>query len=71
MRRFSGQLKNVLVNFSTKEDLKMNEISIPMDRDQWRVVLDALLDKYPDCDVVDLIVETIPDMMDFYHKRGF
>ena len=49
----------------------MNEISIPMDHDQWKVVLDALLDKYPDCDVVDLIVETIPDMMDFYHKRGF
>ena len=71
MRRSYGQLKNVLMNFSTKEDLKMNEISIPMDRDQWKVVLDALLDKYPDCDVVDLIIETIPDMKRFYYQRGF
>ena len=62
------------MNFSSREDLKMNDenyFSIPMNRDQWRTVIDALLDKYPDCDVVDLIVETIPDMMDFYHKRGF
>tara|TARA_R100000008_G_scaffold66913_2_gene43951 strand:+ start:2283 stop:2432 length:150 start_codon:yes stop_codon:yes gene_type:complete len=49
----------------------MNEISIPMDNDQWRTVLDALLDKYPDCDVVDLIIETIPDCKDYYNKRGF
>ena len=49
----------------------MSDISIPMDHDQWRTVLDALLDKYPDCDVVDLIIETIPDCKDYYYKRGF
>ena len=49
----------------------MNEISIPMDHAQWKVVLDALLDTYPDCDVVDLIIETIPDMKRFYYQRGF
>ena len=49
----------------------MDDISIPMDNDQWRTVLDALLDKYPDCDVVDLIIETIPDCKDYYYKRGF
>ena len=68
MRRFSGQLKNVLMNFSTKEDLKMNEenyFSIPMNRDQWRTVIDALLDKYPDSDCVDLIVSKIPDITNY------
>lgn len=49
----------------------MENVSIPMDHDQWRTVLDALLDKYPDCDVVDLIIETIPDCKDYYYKRGF
>ena len=49
----------------------MENVSIPMDHDQWRTVLDALLDKYPDCDVVDLIIETIPNCKDYYYKRGF
>jgi len=65
MRKFSGQLKNVLMNFSSREDLKMNEISIPMNRDQWRTVIDALFDKYPDSDCVDLIVAKIPDITDY------
>ena len=43
----------------------MNEISIPMDHDQWKVVLDALLDKYPDSDCVDLIVSKIPDITNY------
>ncbi len=42
-----------------------------MDTDQWRTVLDALLDKYPDCDVVDLIIETIPNCKEYYYQRGF
>ena len=53
------------MNFSTKEDLKMNEISLPMNRDQWRTVIDALFDKYPDSDCVDLIVSKIPDITDY------
>ena len=65
MRRFSGQLKNVLMNFSISGDLKMNEISIPMNRDQWRTIIDALLDKYPDSDCVDLIVSEIPDITNY------
>ena len=65
MRKSYGQLKNVLMNFSSREDLKMNEISIPMDRDQWRTVIDALFDKYPDSDCVDLIVSKIPDITDY------
>ena len=43
----------------------MNEISIPMDRDQWRTIIDALLDKYPDSDCVDLIVSEIPDITNY------
>ena len=65
MRKSYGQLKNVLMNFSSRDDLQMNEISIPMDRDQWRTVIDALLDKYPDSDCVDLIVSKIPDITNY------
>ena len=53
------------MNFSNREDLKMNEISIPMDRDQWRTIIDALLDKYPDSDCVDLIGSEIPDITNY------
>ena len=68
MRKSYGQLKNVLMNFSSREDLKMNDenyFSIPMNRDQWRTVIDALLDKYPDSDCVDLIVSKIPDITNY------
>ena len=56
------------MNFSSREDLKMNDenyFSIPMNRDQWRTVIDALLDKYPDSDCVDLIVSKIPDITNY------
>lgn len=39
-------------------------IPISMDLDQWRTVLDALNDKYPDSDCVDLITATLTDLQE-------
>ena len=40
----------------------MDEITVSMNFDQWRTVIDALKDKYPDSDCMDILTATIPNI---------
>ena len=40
-------------------DVTLNESDIPMTEEQWMTVIDAVNDKYPDSDCLDILINNV------------
>ena len=44
--------------------------TITMNEDQWRTVIDAVNDKYPDSDIMDILINKVKYFPTFLIKEG-
>ena len=47
----------------------MNKTQIAMTNEQWRTVIDAVNDKYPDSDCMDILINSVPYFPTFLNNE--
>ena len=47
----------------------MNKTQIAMNNEQWRTVIDAVNDKYPDSDCMDILINSVPYFPTFLNNE--
>ena len=49
----------------------MTKTKIAMTDEQWKTVIDAVIDKYPDSDCMDILINNVPYFPSFlYNSKG-
>ena len=47
----------------------MNQTKIAMTNEQWNTVIDAVNDKYPDSDCIDILINNVPYFPTFLNNE--
>ena len=49
----------------------MNKTQIAMTNEQWQTVIDAVNDKYPDSDCMDILINSVPYFPTFLNNEHY
>ena len=67
-RKIGNIVINLTVQFTTISN--MNKTQIAMTNEQWQTVIDAVNDKYPDSDCMDILINNVPYFPSIFNNEN-